>query len=253
MERNSENVRVDPPSGWERLQRKQLKRVCSLLSSDNLDRASIRVALFMDICGIEVMATLGRSRFLCRLRRGDRRFFYLTSEEAAEASRSLEWIFSPPMRPWRPDIGVKGCRPHEVAFAGMSFGEWLAVDNYLQGYLLRQDDSLLRSMADALWRPAHPVKWERWMLYASMMWLLSVKQSLYRRFPDLFPGSEDSELPPASRAKAVRDSVDAQLRALTRGDVTLEERILSTDMYRALTELNAQAREYNDMKAKMKS
>jgi hypothetical protein len=42
--------------------------------------------------------------------------------------------------------------------------------------------------------------------------------------------------------------MDAQIRALTKGDVTKEQEILAIDTWRALTELNAQAKDYQELK-----
>ena len=43
-------------------------------------------------------------------------------------------------------------------------------------------------------------------------------------------------------------SMNTQIRALTKGDITKEKEILAMDVYRALTELDAQAEEYNELK-----
>ena len=45
----------------------------------------------------------------------------------------------------------------------------------------------------------------------------------------------------------MRRNIDAQIRALTKGDITKEHEILSLDAIRALTELDAQAREYDEL------
>ena len=47
----------------------------------------------------------------------------------------------------------------------------------------------------------------------------------------------------------LQEAMDAQIRALTKGDITKESEILSLDTWRALTELNAQAKEYQELKA----
>ena len=41
--------------------------------------------------------------------------------------------------------------------------------------------------------------------------------------------------------------MNAQIRALTKGDVTKEKEILAMDCWRALTELDAQAQEYQEL------
>ena len=42
--------------------------------------------------------------------------------------------------------------------------------------------------------------------------------------------------------------VDAEIRALTGGDITKEAQVLQSDCWRALTELDAKAREAREMK-----
>ena len=39
-----------------------------------------------------------------------------------------------------------------------------------------------------------------------------------------------------------------QIRALTKGDITKEAQVLAMDVWRALTELDAQAKEYDELK-----
>jgi hypothetical protein len=45
-------------------------------------------------------------------------------------------------------------------------------------------------------------------------------------------------------------AVNAQIRALTKGDVTKEKEVLALDTWRALTELDALAREYQEINTK---
>ena len=47
--------------------------------------------------------------------------------------------------------------------------------------------------------------------------------------------------------------MNAQIRALTKGDVTKEAEVLALDTWRALTELNVQAKEYKELNAKTKA
>jgi uncharacterized protein YbjQ (UPF0145 family) len=48
--------------------------------------------------------------------------------------------------------------------------------------------------------------------------------------------------------RRLQEAMNAQIRALTKGDITKEKEILALDTWRALTELDAQAREYDEMK-----
>ena len=44
--------------------------------------------------------------------------------------------------------------------------------------------------------------------------------------------------------------MNAQIRALTKGDITKEKQVLAMDTWRALAELDAQAKEYEEMQRK---
>ena len=82
-------------------------------------------------------------------------------------------------------------------------------------------------------------------------WIASLKDFLARRYPDfLQPTSSDSNLLGTSTSN-VEDAMNAQIRALTKGDVTKEQQILALDTWRALTELNAQAKEYRELNSKL--
>lgn len=48
----------------------------------------------------------------------------------------------------------------------------------------------------------------------------------------------------------VTEAMNAQIRALTKGDITKEKEVLAMDCWRALTELNAQAKEYEELNRK---
>lgn len=52
--------------------------------------------------------------------------------------------------------------------------------------------------------------------------------------------------------EVLRTAMNAQIRALTGGDITKEEAVLSMDTWRALTELEAKAKEAEDIKRQTK-
>jgi hypothetical protein len=74
---------------------------------------------------------------------------------------------------------------------------------------------------------------------------------LRNRFTSLFQPfdpAHDNMLGGASLAIHLQEAMDAQIRALTKGDVTKEAEVLQLDTWRALTELNAQAKEYEELR-----
>ena len=80
-------------------------------------------------------------------------------------------------------------------------------------------------------------------------WWATVKDMVSAMFPHLFSTTTgDDQAPPTY--DEMRRTIDTQLRALTKGDITKERDILSMETMRALTELDAQAREYEEIKEK---
>ena len=65
-------------------------------------------------------------------------------------------------------------------------------------------------------------------------------------------GTDSNLLGAPNMGAMLQEAMDAQIRALTKGDITKEAEILALDTWRALTELNAQAREYKQLQAQMK-
>ena len=57
----------------------------------------------------------------------------------------------------------------------------------------------------------------------------------------------------ADLSKQLTEAMNTQIRALTKGDITKEQQVLQMDVHRALTELDAQAREYEELKKHAKS
>lgn len=172
----------------------------------------------------------------------------MDSEEFSRACSSMEWLRDIPEYPVRLDRidGADAMAPDPTY--DLTLEQWLACDNLYQGYQFTQDHALLRSMAAILYRkddicltPAEEI--------SIFYWWASVKQLVSSMFPHYFQPAPvaGQDIPDAD---TVRRSVDAQIRALTKGDITKEDQILSMPAIRALTELDAQAKDYQDLNKK---
>lgn len=134
-------------------------------------------------------------------------------------------------------------RLHDVPFK-----EYVSIENYYQGFLRTRDNALLRSMAILLYvdrKGRHP----RWFnpseeeLLSVFLWIASVKNHFTKCFPYLFRPPEQLE----GEAFNMLELVNAEIRALTGGDITKEREVLQMDCWRALTELNEKAREAQEL------
>ena len=92
-----------------------------------------------------------------------------------------------------------------------------------------------------------------WHHVAAMLVFRAFKDHIARQYPDLFaaPDPDDNMFGGAGSGTdpaSVSETINAQIRALTKGDITAEQRILDSPMRRALTELNQLAREARELK-----
>ncbi len=184
-------------------------------------------------------------------------------EELALLLQRLDWIDQPLQYPWRPSR-IAGRIPVEASLKNLPFGKFLALDNLYAGMISRMAASQNRSsfrdksvrkiagaVADILiGRPRLPISPGN--IHAFILWIQAAKSALQKQFPELYvePHDDGSLAPDNSEIspKKLYDSMNAQIRALTKGDITKEEKILELPTERALVELNALAREYNDLK-----
>jgi len=133
------------------------------------------------------------------------------------------------------------------------FETFIICDNLYQGYLQTQNDELLDQLGATLYGKSMAFKpYERISIF---YWFAALKDSLSHKYSDFFQpisAATGGNLL-GSSAPSFEDAMNAQIRALTKGDVTKEKEVLALDTHRALTELNAQAREYKELNAKMQS
>ena len=144
----------------------------------------------------------------------------------------------------------------EADFQGMPFSTFISADNYYQGFLHTKNEALLNHLATLLYPKVKKSQLTTPLLLNTFYWFSSLKHYFSRLFPHfLQPMSSSSEdllgyAPPIG--EVLRTAMNAQIRALTGGDITKEEAVLSMDTWRALTELDAKAKEVEDIKRQTK-
>ncbi len=191
------------------------------------------------------------AEFICRL---GKRTFRLTALQIAECLPALDWLDTIPPQPVCISR-IGRYRPFAPDFSEVAFEKFIICDNLYQGYLATQCDDLLDQLASILYNhnlsphnlsPAHRV--------SIFYWFASVKDLFARLYPNFFQtASQPDNLLGGSRLPSgaqIQQAVNAMIRALTKGDITKEREILALDTHRALTELDAQAKEYKEFNAK---
>lgn len=185
------------------------------------------------------------------LARGKDEFIVSTGDLAA-ATMEMPWMSSLPEDPVRLDT-IDGASAVSADIEDdLSFDDYLACEALWQVWQTTQADSLLRDMAAILYRK-EDIKLKDYELLSIFYWWAGLKAMLSRRYPNFLQTSPVESAIQNVDELTLRRSMDSQIRALTKGDITKEITILSLPAVRALTELDALAREYEELNRKYPS
>ena len=242
------------PTSWEELTDKQLLLVYDLFARD-LSAAEVKTLCLIKWNRLKVLASLPDQRFIVKMKGVPE--VTLTARQVQQATSCLNFLdaFAPiPVR-----ISHIGRHKAIAAdFEKVPFEQYLYVDNLFQGYLNTQQDQLLLQMAQVLYA-SDKVKPTKAHLIGIFYWMASLKQYFAQMFNNFYrpaPTNQDGgSLAPEGKDlfKELRDNTNAQIRALTGGDITKEATIMKMDTWRALTELDAKAKEVEEYRKAAKS
>lgn len=233
---------VTLPTSWGELSDEQLRIVYDTLSVE-ASSAGIAGILFFAFTGLRLK---GMENGYYIVSDGER-LMRIVVDDLGILIRTLEWVNKLPERPVRLSA-IGESQAVNADLSGVPFDVYLYCENLYQGYLLTKNADLLTQMLGKLYKPALTTvgEAEQTMMF---YWWASLKEYLSKMFPNFFGGSGDGNLlGNVATPTAVRESMNSQIRALTKGDITKEAQVLAMDVWRALTELDAQAKEYDELK-----
>ena len=244
------NIDLKLPTRWEDLSDKQLRYVFALLSQ-GFTATEVKTYCLHRWAGLKVLHRYGKL-WACK---HDGLQFVLAAEQVERATHALDWLDTLPPLPVRlAKIGSH--RAIDAQFQGVPFETFIVCDNLYHGYLATKQDNLLDELA------AHLYGTQRIKLTAAervgvFYWFASLKTFFAKVFKHFFQpignasGADGNMFEQQqSQYEQLQNAVNAQIRALTKGDITKEAEVLSLDTWRALTELDAQAREYEEINQK---
>ena len=240
--------------GMERLSDSQLLFFFRLLSHDLQIEEVLTVCLFK-WTDLRLLCRTANGSFFVKQRHRPKQEATLTLQQIQSATAALDYLRTFPTFPTRINK-IGKARPLEADFQGVPFSTFISCDNYYQGFLQSKDEERLKDLTLLLYPRIKPRCLTRPILYCAFYWFASLKQYFARLFPHfLQPMSADEQnllgyAPPIG--EMLRQSMNAQIRALTGGDITKEDAVLNMDTWRALTELDAKAKEAEDIKRQTK-
>lgn len=235
------------PQGWHELSDKQLRYVYDMLAKE-FATDEIKTLCLLKWSSTKVV---GRQENGSYLFKKGKLFFEVPPMTLAEVLPHLDWVGALPTVPVRISR-INRCSALPADFSEVPFETFIICDNLYQGYLSTQNDELLDQLGATLYGKEIAFKpCERINIF---YWFASLKDFFARKFPDFFQPTSDAATGCnllGSSTPSVEDAMNAQIRALTKGDITKEKEVLALDTHRALTELNAQAREYRELNSKL--
>lgn len=233
------------PHGWHELNDKQLRFVFGLIAK-GFTFDEIKTLCLFRWSGLSVRHR-HNADFVCRLRCQD---FIVSADQIAEVIPALDWLDTIPPQP----VCISRIGRHRSFspdFSEVPFEKFIICDNLYQGYLATQSDDLLVQLASILYQSPIPISLSPAERISAFYWFASVKGYFAQRFNHFFqPQAQSDNLLGRNTQPTgaqIQQSVNAMIRALTKGDITKEREILALDTHRALTELDAQAKEYQEL------
>jgi len=238
-------IDLSVPKSWQELPDKELRFVYRLLNS-NCTLTQVKVRCLLRWAGMKVVRQEG-ALFIMRYKK---QVFPISALQITEAISNLEWLGDFPSYPVRLSrIGFH--RAVRADLQNVTFEDFLTLDNLYQGYLQTQKADLLHDMALILYQ-ARFIRLTKEEATCIFYWFTSVKRYFASLFTNFFSSATDGEAF-APSFKQLQDNVNTQIRALTGGDITKEREVLRMDCWRALTELDAKAKDYDELKKVTKS
>lgn len=249
-------LHLECPKSWAEMSQEQLRYTLDLIGSGLYSDVEIRTYMLIRFCGIEVLKKRYRS-VSCRVRldTGKWKYFDLQNWQVQDMIGQLGFVsgfdgFG------RGLDAVGSFTAADKLLSDYPFGWYLICEKWYQCYLNTKDVKFLERLASWLFlHEGEPVVKSKEAMKAFevdtalamsvFFWFSWIKQEFSKMFPHFFKpvnklGGEYNFL----------ESYNAQIRALTDGDVTKEEAVRLIETKRALTELDAKAREAEEFKRK---
>lgn len=242
-ERNT--INFDLPKGWHELNQSELAMVMRCKARQE-EPHQAKFAVLLHLTGLKVLRRED-ANWVCTVPIGEKKpkRFLLDPELLPGLLEGLNWMDDPGEVPVRLDT-LHGAEAIPVRLHGVPFTNYLQCENCYQGILQSQKEEAVQHLATLLYPGLHN-KLAVWEQLLVIQWWAQLKSMFAALFPHFFKPSGE-----AGGAPDMMEVMNNQIRALTGGDVTKEEEILNIDTWRALTELDAKAKEADEFNQKMK-
>lgn len=237
---------IELPTSWEKLSQDELAGVYLLMSSVEAELLPCHV--FMFLAHGRVIRTVDNG-FLCSFTTDSGREIPITlkPEQLVTIMEELNFLKSPGDFPVRLEV-IHNRKAVDPELHGVKFSDYIALENYYQGFIMSKDPAILPRIAEILYPGEVFSHLSPTETLSIVNWIIQIKANFSKSFPNFFkPVSDDSPGEQMSQLEIMNN----EIRALTGGDVTKESDILASDCWRALTELDFKAKEAEEFNRRM--
>lgn len=240
------------PKSWEELTQEQLRDILRLLwlygeAPDWQQRVEMAALLYL--CQIEVVQRTAEA-WLCRERNGNSSFL-MSTELLPSMLKHVEWVTQTDSINVRLE-SVGKYQAIDFELHDLKFGLYLEAENYYQSFLVSRDSARLVPIARILYDIPDEDKTDEFkeeVLTGVFLWYSNAKRVLSERFPHFLKKTEGTV--ESTTPKSLQESTEAQIRLLTKGDVTKRDYVINgLKTWEAFAELDAQAREAEEIRQK---
>lgn len=233
------------PQAWPELSQDELRLVYREKAAGR-ESWHTKTKLVMLLTGLKVLHNEGDlHRFYCIAPTAQGKVqCYITDDTMAALADGLAWIDEPGSVPVRINE-IHGTQAIDAKLHDVPFETYLQAENCFQGILMNKNEEAVSALARLLY-PGLTANLEEWLQLMVVQWWAQAKAMFAELFPHFFHPTE------GSAAASMMDVMNNEIRALTGGDVTKEAEILAIDTWRALTELDAKAKEAEEFNRKIK-
>ncbi len=257
------------PTAWRKMTQHQLRYVLTLLSLFD-DLTVVKTYMLFRLGGIHIEGEMVRitrdqpKSFRCWYRPAwwkHRRWFALEPWQAESMIRQFDFIDPFDGMDVRLER-IRGCRAVDDILDHYPFGDYLLAEQYYQLAVSSGKPEMIERLAcflyvhtkryGFLWLKKKEVHPNRLSLspaeqMGTLRWFAHVKSVFAERWPHFFR-RVDTDI--EEMDIDLMGAMDAQIRALTEGDITKEDTVKKLPCWRALTELNEKAREAKEFHEK---
>lgn len=237
------------PRSWSEMTQEELRYALHIIGCGMYSSVEGRTLMLLRFTGIEVRGRISRGYACVKkviLPEGKRKkhVCFLHPWQVQDMIRQLEFVDSYEAFDVRLE-SIGGFKAVDALLHGVRFWDYLNMEKYYQGYLSTKEYKYALGLAQLMY-PGGVKAIDDAEMTNCVMWFSYVKQQFSRFFRHFFKPA------PVGGGKSVNwvEQMNAQIRALTDGDITKEQAVYDKDCWRALTELDAKAYDAEEFRKK---